>query len=171
MCAVSLLIRCRGVTLNESNKPPSHSEACNSATSVAEVCLLGPMSRMAPCGRVPVGRGRTTVRALRMRLGRCDERDDAWRRREELRYVRGRFAERRGMSESVPGQEAEIGAVLAGLGAYDDLEDSAQAIVRAVWEERIAASRNGLNLAAEFRATGITNWVTADEQGRTVIQS
>lgn len=60
--------------------------------------------------------------------------------------------------------------VLAGLYAYDDLPAGEQATVRAVWDQRIDETRDGLDLAAEFRADG-TAWVEADTDGNTVIRT
>lgn len=61
----------------------------------------------------------------------------------------------------------DVAAVLAGRASYDDLGTREQAIVRAEWDERMAALRTDLDLADEFTAAGDT-WVEADAQGHTV---
>lgn len=61
----------------------------------------------------------------------------------------------------------DVAAVLAGRASYDDLATREQAIVRAEWDERMAALRTDLDLEDEFTAAGDT-WVEADAQGRTV---
>jgi hypothetical protein len=67
------------------------------------------------------------------------------------------------------GRASEISEVLAGRHSYDDLDGDAQAVVRNVWDQRIAAAREQLDLEEEFRAAGVSGWATADEQGRAVI--
>ena len=61
--------------------------------------------------------------------------------------------------------QRDIAAVLAAEEPYDDLAAREQAVVRAVWEERMAELREGLDLASEFRAAGDT-WSEADAAGR-----
>ena len=63
----------------------------------------------------------------------------------------------------------DIAAVLAGRSTYDSLEAREQAVVRAAWDERIAAARDDLDFEAEFIAAGET-WVEADAEGRTVVR-
>ena len=59
----------------------------------------------------------------------------------------------------------EILDALVGRASYDALGRDEQAIVRAEWDERATALRQGLDLEAEFRAEGAT-WVEADAEGR-----
>jgi hypothetical protein len=61
----------------------------------------------------------------------------------------------------------DVQRVLRGEADYDDLGERGQAVVRAVWEERIAAQRAELDLAEEFTRTGRT-WTEADAEGRPV---
>lgn len=63
----------------------------------------------------------------------------------------------------------DIARVLAGRGSYDTLNGQEQALVRAEWDERMAEVRDGLNLAEEFTAAGVTGWVESDPDGNTVI--
>lgn len=70
------------------------------------------------------------------------------------------------------GREVESGAdraavdeVLAGEGSYDALSPGEQAIVRAVWAERIVATRGALDYEAVFTAAG-QSWTEADEDGQ-----
>jgi hypothetical protein len=69
------------------------------------------------------------------------------------------------VSKSV--SQREIAQVLGGRSSYDALNVREQAIVRAEWNERMAALRESLDLAAEFRAAG-QDWVEADEDGNVV---
>lgn len=62
---------------------------------------------------------------------------------------------------------AAVAAVLAGDASYDELEDGEQAIVRAVWCERIAARLGDLDLVVEFRNAGLS-WVELAEDGSIV---
>lgn len=57
--------------------------------------------------------------------------------------------------------------VLAGQAPYDSLIEESQAVVRAIWDERIAQQLEGLDLAAEFEARG-ESWVEADAAGQAV---
>lgn len=66
--------------------------------------------------------------------------------------------------------EAAVAAVLAGEASYDALSATAQVAVRAVWDERIKGRRASLDLAAEFRAAGLT-WAEADADGNVVVCS
>jgi len=63
--------------------------------------------------------------------------------------------------------QRDIAQVLGGRSAYDALNVREQAIVRAEWNERMTALREGLDLAAEFSAAG-QGWVEADEDGNVV---
>lgn len=63
--------------------------------------------------------------------------------------------------------DSAVAAVLAGVASYDALTGAEQAVVRAVWDARIEAARESLDLAAEFRAVGVT-WVEADPEGNSV---
>ena len=66
--------------------------------------------------------------------------------------------------------QRDIAQVLGGRSAYDALNVREQAIVRAEWNERMTALREGLDLAAEFSAAG-QGWVEADEGGNVVEQA
>jgi hypothetical protein len=61
----------------------------------------------------------------------------------------------------------EIGEVLAGARAYDDVDPKAQAAIRAEWAERIEARRAALDLAEVFTAEG-RSWVESGPDGTTV---
>jgi len=61
----------------------------------------------------------------------------------------------------------DIRRVLAGDGSYDDLSEREQAIVRAEWEERIEERIAGLDLEAEFTASGRA-WTDADAAGEPI---
>lgn len=67
----------------------------------------------------------------------------------------------RGISSS------DIADVLAGRRSYDDLGTREQAVVRAEWDERIAAARTGLNLETGFLDAG-ESWVEVAPDGTTV---
>ncbi|UAJ80939.1 hypothetical protein IT072_08050 [Leifsonia sp. ZF2019] len=70
--------------------------------------------------------------------------------------------------EASPGtSQRDIQRVLAGEGAYDDLGERGQAVVRAIWDEEIAARLGTLDLAREFTASG-RSWTEADENGAIV---
>jgi hypothetical protein len=60
--------------------------------------------------------------------------------------------------------------VLSGQGSYDALSEESQAVVRADWEERIAANLAGLDLAAELRAEG-DPWIEATADGTSVVRT
>ena len=62
----------------------------------------------------------------------------------------------------------DVEAVLKGTLSYDDLTDREQAIARVEIEERTEARRQSLDLEAEFRAQGITSWVSTDDDGNVV---
>ena len=61
----------------------------------------------------------------------------------------------------------EIVEVLAGSRPYDGLSAKEQAVVRAEWTARMDVTRQSLNLAEEFAATGRT-WVELDDKGHVV---
>ena len=61
----------------------------------------------------------------------------------------------------------EVAAVLAGLGAYDDLSVEEQSLVRARWNERIEQRLGSVDLVAEFAEQGAT-YVEMDDDGRIV---
>jgi hypothetical protein len=62
---------------------------------------------------------------------------------------------------------SRVAAVLRGERSYDSVGKFEQALVRAVWEQRITELRSELDLAPEFTAAGRA-WVEADESGRPV---
>jgi len=67
--------------------------------------------------------------------------------------------------EAAPGvTQRDIQRVLNGEATYDDLGQRGQALVRAIWDEKIADHVNALNLAAEFEHAGRA-WTDADENG------
>lgn len=61
----------------------------------------------------------------------------------------------------------DIERVLAGDGSYDALAEREQAVVRTIWDERIATGIAGLNFEEEFTAAGEA-WSEADAEGRIV---
>lgn len=70
--------------------------------------------------------------------------------------------------ESSPGVSVrDIQNVLAGRTSYDAVGERDQAVVRAIWDERIAEQRAGLDLESEFTKADRT-WTEADTQGNTV---
>lgn len=72
--------------------------------------------------------------------------------------------------EASPGtSQRDIQRVLAGQSAYDGLGERGQAVVRAIWDERMAERRARLDLAAEFTQAG-RSWTEADEQGNAVVR-
>jgi hypothetical protein len=70
-------------------------------------------------------------------------------------------------NEPEPQVHPDVARVLAGEASYDDLASDLQAVVCAVWPACFAESIAGLDLAAEFRASG-WSWSELDEQGRFV---
>lgn len=62
---------------------------------------------------------------------------------------------------------SDIQRVLAGEAEYDSLRERDQAVVRANWDELIAARIDGLNLASEFTEAG-RPWTDGDEHGDAV---
>lgn len=63
----------------------------------------------------------------------------------------------------------QIERVLTGRTSYDEVGDHAQAVVRAVWDERIAERIAGLDYAKQFEAAGI-EWAEADDDGNVVMR-
>lgn len=62
-----------------------------------------------------------------------------------------------------------IERVLTGRAAYDDVDDRTQAVVRAEWDQEIAARIAGLNLSERLRASGVP-WAEADGDGDLVVR-
>lgn len=58
-------------------------------------------------------------------------------------------------------RSARVEAALDGQLRYDELSAPEQAVVRGLWEQRIEAGIDDLNLAAEFAAEG-RSWVELD---------
>lgn len=81
----------------------------------------------------------------------------------------GRAASRRD-DRMCPMYSDAVKAVLDGDARYDDLGPDDQAVVRAVQDERMKATRESLNFEAENLATGQLS-VGADAQGRVVIHN
>ena len=73
----------------------------------------------------------------------------------------GREVEASGLTVSVARQ------VLAGRASYDEVSPTAQAMVRATWDEQFAQSVAELDLSSEFAAEG-RSWVELDEDGNVV---
>ena len=63
--------------------------------------------------------------------------------------------------------QRDVERVLAGDGSYDELSEREQAIVRASWDEQIAARIASLDLAEEFSGAG-EQWSEADASGQVV---
>ena len=63
--------------------------------------------------------------------------------------------------------QRDIERVLAGDGSYDTLGEREQAIVRASWDEQVAARIAALDFETEFADTGET-WSEADDAGRLI---
>ena len=63
--------------------------------------------------------------------------------------------------------QRDIERVLAGDGSYDALGEREQAIVRASWDEQVAARIAALDFEAEFTEAGET-WSEADDAGRLI---
>jgi len=59
--------------------------------------------------------------------------------------------------------------VLAGQARYDDVSYEAQALVRAAWDSRVAATLERLDLTDDLRAAG-KPWAEADENGNLVMR-
>ncbi len=62
---------------------------------------------------------------------------------------------------------AAVDEALAGEGSYDDLPPGEQAIVRAVWSERIVEARDALDYESVFTAAG-ESWTEADQDGNVI---
>jgi hypothetical protein len=72
--------------------------------------------------------------------------------------------------ESSPAVSHEaISRVLAGQASYDELGDRAQAVVRASWDEQVAARIDGLDLTDRLKDAG-RPWPEADADGRVVVR-
>jgi len=70
--------------------------------------------------------------------------------------------------ETSPGvTHDQVARVLAGTASYDALDETAQAVVRARWDEDVAERTAALDLAAELTAAG-DSWVEADAEGNLV---
>lgn len=70
--------------------------------------------------------------------------------------------------ESAPAvNHRDIERVLIGSGAYDELSEREQSIVRADWDAKIGARIGALNFEKEFTATGRT-WADVDADGNLV---
>lgn len=63
--------------------------------------------------------------------------------------------------------QRDVERVLAGDGSYDALSEREQAIVRADWDEQVAARIAALDFEAEFTESG-ESWSEADEAGRLI---
>src|SRR4051812_10400856 len=61
----------------------------------------------------------------------------------------------------------DIARVLAGTHSYDALDPLSQAVVRAEWDERMAAVRGTLDFTDKLAAAGLP-WPEADATGKTV---
>lgn len=62
----------------------------------------------------------------------------------------------------------QIASVLAGSGAYDELDEQEQAMVREEWADRMTMLRSGLDYAERFRAAG-DSYSEVDDEGRLVV--
>jgi hypothetical protein len=60
-----------------------------------------------------------------------------------------------------------IAQMLAGQASYDELDERAQAVVRAAWDERIAADIAHLDLTERLWAAG-RPWAEGDDDGNVV---
>ncbi len=63
----------------------------------------------------------------------------------------------------------QVARVLAGTASYDALGETAQAVVRAQWDEDIAERAAAPDLAAEMTAAG-DSWAEADAEGKLVVR-
>jgi hypothetical protein len=66
--------------------------------------------------------------------------------------------------------QRDVERVLAGDGSYDALSEREQAIVRAAWDERVAARRASLDYEATFLGTG-ESWSEADPDGNVTVRN
>lgn len=64
---------------------------------------------------------------------------------------------------------ADIRRVLDGAADYDALSSREQAVVRAVWSDRIDALRAGLRLSSEYRDSGY-RYAELDERGEVLVR-
>jgi len=62
-----------------------------------------------------------------------------------------------------------IERVLAGQVSYDAVDDRTQAVVRAAWDEELAARIAGLDLTEDLRAAG-RPWAEAGDDGAVVVR-
>jgi hypothetical protein len=63
--------------------------------------------------------------------------------------------------------QRDIERVLAGQSPYDEIGEPAQAVVRAVWDERMAERIATLDFETEFTAAG-ESWSEGDDSGQVV---
>ena len=63
--------------------------------------------------------------------------------------------------------QRDIARVLAGTRSYDSLDSFGQAVVRAEWDERMTAVREGLDFTGKLAEAGLP-WAEADTAGETV---
>ncbi|MBS1868584.1 MAG: hypothetical protein JSS99_02885 [Actinobacteria bacterium] len=63
----------------------------------------------------------------------------------------------------------QVARVLAGTASYDVLGETAQAVVRARWDEDIAERAAALDLEADLIAAG-DSWAEADAEGKLVVR-
>lgn len=64
----------------------------------------------------------------------------------------------------------QIERVLRGQASYDELSDDAQAVVRAEWDEQLAADLAAADFTGELDAAGVA-WAEADADGAIVSHS
>lgn len=62
-----------------------------------------------------------------------------------------------------------IERVLTGRAAYDEVDERTQAVVRAAWDEEIAARTAGLDFTERLQASGLS-WAEADDDGEVVVR-
>ena len=74
----------------------------------------------------------------------------------------------RQLEESSAISQRDIARVLAGEAPYDTLPAYEQAVVRAEWDERMTAVREGLDFTDELVASG-QEWAEADADGVTLV--
>ena len=66
--------------------------------------------------------------------------------------------------------QSQVARVLAGVASFDLLDPDQQAIVRDVWDARVAARRANLNYEVEFEQAG-DSCSYADEWGKVIVHS
>ncbi|KQR53641.1 hypothetical protein ASF88_01915 [Leifsonia sp. Leaf336] len=71
-------------------------------------------------------------------------------------------------AKAVRGVSSDIQRVLAGDAAYDELGERGQAVVRAIWDEKMTNRLARLDLATEFTREN-RSWIEADERGKAVV--